>query len=229
MGSGHCLKWSSDCYLGRIGRWATTRRCPPSSFFGPKDDPDPLVTQISECLKAIAASSSGPLNDKHAKRQLLASLDEYIYKEFIARALRLDTEIDKVDIEDIFAHVVEVWEKFNPNYEPKHITPSDHSVGVAYYGLPSTMDVQKLLENFPFHIDAANEMLNSIKDGMSDDEPPQRWPTPSSDKPTGQCVLLIFSLRPATGKSTGPLSTNTANRLQNCPLRAVKKNTIFLF
>ncbi|KAK3258731.1 hypothetical protein CYMTET_32233 [Cymbomonas tetramitiformis] len=139
-------KESSDYFLGRthlpLGNYEELS----TIFFGPKDDPDPLVTQFDECLKASAASSSaGPLNVRQAMRQLLASLDEDIYKE---------------------------------------VTPSDHTVGVAYSGLPSSMDVQRLIADFQFHIDAAHEMLNFLKDNMDDDEPPRRWPTPSPDKPT---------------------------------------------
>ncbi|KAK3279116.1 hypothetical protein CYMTET_12985 [Cymbomonas tetramitiformis] len=74
--------------------------------------------EFDECLKAIAASSSGPLDDRQAKRQLLASLDEFVYKE-VAAALRLDPELDKVDIEDIFVHVVEVWEKLSNTTNPE--------------------------------------------------------------------------------------------------------------
>ncbi|KAK3239496.1 hypothetical protein CYMTET_50587 [Cymbomonas tetramitiformis] len=51
--------------------------------FGSSDDPEPLVTQFDECIKAIAASGAGALDDKAAKRQLLAALDGEFYREVI--------------------------------------------------------------------------------------------------------------------------------------------------
>ncbi|KAK3270395.1 hypothetical protein CYMTET_21205 [Cymbomonas tetramitiformis] len=62
--------------------------------FGSTDDPEPLVTQFHECLKAIDASGAGALDEKAAKRQLLAALDPVFYKEVVT-PLRLDTELAK--------------------------------------------------------------------------------------------------------------------------------------
>ncbi|KAK3283452.1 hypothetical protein CYMTET_8849 [Cymbomonas tetramitiformis] len=76
--------------------------------FGSSDDPEPLVAQFDECLKAIAASGAGPLDDETAKRQLLAALDTDFYKEVIT-PLRLDTELAKVGIEEVYTHILEVW------------------------------------------------------------------------------------------------------------------------
>ncbi|KAK3232576.1 hypothetical protein CYMTET_57080 [Cymbomonas tetramitiformis] len=76
--------------------------------FGSSVDPEPLVAQFDECLKAIAASGAGPLDDEAAKRQLLAALDTEFYKEVIT-PLRLDTELAKVSIEEVYTHILEVY------------------------------------------------------------------------------------------------------------------------
>ncbi|KAK3289092.1 hypothetical protein CYMTET_3448 [Cymbomonas tetramitiformis] len=93
-------------------------------------DPEPLVAQFSECLKAIEASGAGALEDKHAKRQLLSSLDADFYREVIT-PLRLDTEVDKVSIEEIYAHVCEVWWCANPNGLKNSFNPAT-PLSVAY-------------------------------------------------------------------------------------------------
>ncbi|KAK3232720.1 hypothetical protein CYMTET_56938 [Cymbomonas tetramitiformis] len=67
---------------------------------------EPLVAQFDECLKAIAASGAGPLDDEAAKRQLLAALDTEFYKEVIT-PLRLDTELAKASIEEVYTHILE--------------------------------------------------------------------------------------------------------------------------
>ncbi|KAK3274213.1 hypothetical protein CYMTET_17590 [Cymbomonas tetramitiformis] len=74
--------------------------------FGSSDDPEPLVAQFDECLKAIAASGAGSLDEKAAKRQLLAALDPEFYREVIT-PLRLDTELAKVGIEEVYTHILE--------------------------------------------------------------------------------------------------------------------------
>ncbi|KAK3283796.1 hypothetical protein CYMTET_8514 [Cymbomonas tetramitiformis] len=64
--------------------------------FGPHDDPEPLVSQFDdECIKAIAASWVGALEDRYAKRQLFSAMESDFYREVIT-PLRLDTELDKV-------------------------------------------------------------------------------------------------------------------------------------
>eukprot|EP00854_Cymbomonas_tetramitiformis_P004323 gene4323-biopygen4257 len=83
-------------------------------FFAEGADPEPLVAQFDECLKAIAACGAGPLDGRHAKRQLLSALDPAFYKEVIT-PLRLDTELDKVPIEEIYARICEVWWCANPD------------------------------------------------------------------------------------------------------------------
>ncbi|KAK3281753.1 hypothetical protein CYMTET_10486 [Cymbomonas tetramitiformis] len=79
-----------------------------SISFGSTDDPEPLVAQFHECLKAIDASGAGALDDWAAKRQLLAALEPSFYKEVIT-PLCLDTELAKVPHEEIYTHVLEVW------------------------------------------------------------------------------------------------------------------------
>ncbi|KAK3235950.1 hypothetical protein CYMTET_53887 [Cymbomonas tetramitiformis] len=51
--------------------------------FNASDGPEPLVARFDECLRAIEASGSGSLDEKAAKRQLLAALDSDFYKEVI--------------------------------------------------------------------------------------------------------------------------------------------------
>ncbi|KAK3276335.1 hypothetical protein CYMTET_15583 [Cymbomonas tetramitiformis] len=77
-----------------------------SISFGSSDDPEPLVAHFDECIKAIAASGAGTLDDKAARRQLLAALDAEFYREVIT-PLPLDTELAKVAIEEIYTHVLE--------------------------------------------------------------------------------------------------------------------------
>ncbi|KAK3279395.1 hypothetical protein CYMTET_12719 [Cymbomonas tetramitiformis] len=74
--------------------------------FGADDDPEPLVTQFYECLNAI--DGAGAFDEKAAKRQLLAALDPDFYREVITRPLRLDTELVKVPLEEIFTHVLHI-------------------------------------------------------------------------------------------------------------------------
>ncbi|KAK3238136.1 hypothetical protein CYMTET_51832 [Cymbomonas tetramitiformis] len=54
------------------------------------------------------------MDEKAAKRQLLAALDPEFYREVIT-PLRLDTELAKMALEEIFAHVLEVWWCAHPN------------------------------------------------------------------------------------------------------------------
>ncbi|KAK3263393.1 hypothetical protein CYMTET_27797 [Cymbomonas tetramitiformis] len=109
-----------------------------------------------------------------AKKQLLASIDLDFYDKLIT-PLRLDVELVKVELEDIYAHILEVWEQANPtDGRIKQHTSSVSTVGVAYSGLPSGMDVQTLIKDFQFHIDAANKVLSSLTDNVDNDKPPTR-------------------------------------------------------
>ncbi|KAK3247274.1 hypothetical protein CYMTET_43223 [Cymbomonas tetramitiformis] len=71
-----------------------------------------------ECLKAIAPS--GPPDERQAKRQLLSSLDFDFYKD-VRAPLRLNTELDKVDI---FALVLEVYHSANLDPDAHRLNPS---------------------------------------------------------------------------------------------------------
>ncbi|KAK3289489.1 hypothetical protein CYMTET_3101 [Cymbomonas tetramitiformis] len=73
--------------------------------FKPSSDPEPLVQQLSDCLSAIADSPSGPMPEMQQKRQLLAWLDYEFYHDGIT-PLRLNSDLDKVDNEDIYTHLV---------------------------------------------------------------------------------------------------------------------------
>ncbi|KAK3276879.1 hypothetical protein CYMTET_15078 [Cymbomonas tetramitiformis] len=121
-----------------------------SISFGSSDDPEPLVAQFDECLKAIAASGAGPLDDEAAKRQLLAALDPVFYKEAIT-PLRLDTELAKVGIEEVYTHVLEVWWCANPNGPPNRPkvvpVPAHTPLGLAYTGNEQS-DISDFLEEF---------------------------------------------------------------------------------
>ncbi|KAK3280240.1 hypothetical protein CYMTET_11911 [Cymbomonas tetramitiformis] len=88
------------------------------------------------------SSLAGALDDKAAKRQLLAALDGEFYREVIT-PLRLDTELAKVAIEEIYNHVLEVWWCAHLN-APK-LTPSPTPFVAAYAG-GDRSDVQDFLD-----------------------------------------------------------------------------------
>ncbi|KAK3275265.1 hypothetical protein CYMTET_16593 [Cymbomonas tetramitiformis] len=119
--------------------------------FGSSDDPEPLVAQFDECLKAIAASGVGSLDEKAAKRQLLAALDPEFYREVIT-PLRLDTELAKVGIEEVYTHILEVWWCANPDGPPTRPKaaapiPTHTPFGLAYAG-GEPRDISDFLEEF---------------------------------------------------------------------------------
>ncbi|KAK3284920.1 hypothetical protein CYMTET_7447 [Cymbomonas tetramitiformis] len=144
------------------------------------DDPEPLVAQFDECLKAIAASGAGPLDDEAAKRQLLAALDVEFYKEAIT-PLRLDTELAKVGIEEIYTHVLEVWWCANPDgppNRPKAVPiPAHTPLGLAYTGNEQS-DISGFLEEFARVIGEVTTLLASLRhderDVSRDTLPPRR-------------------------------------------------------
>ncbi|KAK3250591.1 hypothetical protein CYMTET_40035 [Cymbomonas tetramitiformis] len=147
-------------------------------FFGSSDDPEPLVAQFDECLKAIAASGAGPLDDEAAKRQLLAALDPLFYKEVIT-PLRLDTELAKVGIKEIYTHVLEVWWCAYPNgpNRPQAMPAPTHTpLGLAYTGNEHS-DISDFLEEFARVIGEATTLLASLRQDERDvsrDTPPPR-------------------------------------------------------
>ncbi|KAK3253294.1 hypothetical protein CYMTET_37449 [Cymbomonas tetramitiformis] len=151
-----------------------------SISFGSSNDPEPLVAQFDECLKAIAASGAGPLDDEAAKRQLLAALDVEFYKEVIT-PLRLDTELAKVGIEEIYTHVLEVWWCANPDGPPARPkaaapVPTHTPLGLAYTGSEQN-DITDFLEEFARVIGEATNLLASLRHDERDvsrDAPPPR-------------------------------------------------------
>ncbi|KAK3243162.1 hypothetical protein CYMTET_47166 [Cymbomonas tetramitiformis] len=153
-----------------------------SIYFDDKKDPDPLIQDFDACLTAIGNGASGPLDDMMAKKQLLASLDPEFYDKVIT-PLRLDVELAKVELEDIYAHILEIWDA-NAGRN-KHVPFVDKS-NVLYSGLPSDVDVKALIKDFQFHIDAANNVLATLSDENASDEPTTRWPAPSTGKPSGK-------------------------------------------
>ncbi|KAK3270048.1 hypothetical protein CYMTET_21532 [Cymbomonas tetramitiformis] len=151
-----------------------------SISFGSSVDPEPLVAQFDECLKAIAASGAGPLDDEAAKRQLLAALDTDFYKEVIT-PLRLDTELAKVSIEEVYTHILEVWWCANPNGPPTRPkaaapVPTHTPLGMAYAG-GEPSDVSGFLEEFARIIGEASALLASLRHDEREstrDTPPPR-------------------------------------------------------
>ncbi|KAK3272144.1 hypothetical protein CYMTET_19544 [Cymbomonas tetramitiformis] len=152
-----------------------------SIFFNSEKDPDLLIQDFDACLTAIGNGPSGPLDEMMAKKQLLASLDTKFYDKVIT-PLRLDVELAKVDLEDIYAHVLEVWDANAGKW--KHMPFVDKNI--LYSGQPSDIDVKALIRDFQFHIDAANKVLATLSDEDAHDEPTTRWPTPATGKPTGK-------------------------------------------
>ncbi|KAK3244652.1 hypothetical protein CYMTET_45744 [Cymbomonas tetramitiformis] len=138
-------------------------------------DPEPLVAQFDECLKAIAASGAGPLDDQHAKRQLLSALDPDFYKEVIA-PLRLDTELAKFSIEEIFAHVCEVWWCAHPEGPTTAVRPKSLPLSAAYASkdVPDT----DLLSEFDRVLREAFDLLDVLRDSVKDPVPGPVEPPP---------------------------------------------------
>ncbi|KAK3272918.1 hypothetical protein CYMTET_18816 [Cymbomonas tetramitiformis] len=71
-------------------------------------DPEPLILDYYTALAKLPAALGTALPEQKAKRQLLAALDREFYKE-VRTPLVKDIEIDKVDLEDIFTHILQVY------------------------------------------------------------------------------------------------------------------------
>ncbi|KAK3280416.1 hypothetical protein CYMTET_11742 [Cymbomonas tetramitiformis] len=145
--------------------------------FGVDDDPEPLVTQFHECLKAIDASGAGAMDEKTAKRQLLAALDPEFYKEVIITPLRLDTELAKVALKEICTHILEVWWCAHPNGVPsraKQALPVQH---VAAGG--GDRDMRALMEGLDRAVRDVSALLENLarvgRDVEPDPPPPRDW------------------------------------------------------
>ncbi|KAK3236603.1 hypothetical protein CYMTET_53267 [Cymbomonas tetramitiformis] len=156
-----------------------------SIYFSASSDPEPLVAQFDECIKAIAASGAGPLDDQHAKRQLLSALDPDFYKEVIT-PLRLDTELDKVSIEEIYVHVCEVWWCAHPEGPTTAKQPPSLPLSAAYASrdAPDT----DLLSEFDRVLCEAFELLDVLRGSAKDPVPdplPPRHAARDRDRRTG--------------------------------------------
>ncbi|KAK3258487.1 hypothetical protein CYMTET_32464 [Cymbomonas tetramitiformis] len=155
-----------------------------SISFGSSVDPEPLVAQFDECLKAIAASGAGALDDEAAKRQLLAALDTEFYNKVIT-PLRLDTELAKVSIEEVYTHILEGWWCANPNGPPTRPKaaapiPTHTPLGLAYAG-GEPSDVSDFLEEFARVIGEASALLASLR--HDEREVARDTPPPRNDSP----------------------------------------------
>ncbi|KAK3263203.1 hypothetical protein CYMTET_27976 [Cymbomonas tetramitiformis] len=155
-----------------------------SISFSESADPEPLVAQFDECLKAIAASGAGPLDGQHAKRQLLSALDPDFYREVIT-PLRLDTELDKVAIEEIYVHVCEVWWCAHPE-GPTTKHPPSLPLSAAYTSrdAPET----DFLSEFDRVLREAFKLLDVLRDSARDpvpNPPPPRHDARDRDRRTG--------------------------------------------
>ncbi|KAK3262143.1 hypothetical protein CYMTET_28985, partial [Cymbomonas tetramitiformis] len=151
--------------------------------FSASDDPEPLVTQFDECIKAIAASGAGPLDDQHAKRQLLSALDPEFYKEVIT-PLRLDTELDKVTIEEIYTHVCEVWWCAHPE-GPTTRQPLSLPLTAAYAGKDAPG--ADFLSEFDRVLREAFQLLDALRSSARDpvpEPPPPRHDPRDRDRRT---------------------------------------------
>ncbi|KAK3280363.1 hypothetical protein CYMTET_11791 [Cymbomonas tetramitiformis] len=70
-------------------------------------DPEPLIFDYYTALAKAPAALGIALPPRNAKRKLLAALDRDFYKD-VRNPLVKDVEIDKVDLEDIFTHVMQM-------------------------------------------------------------------------------------------------------------------------
>ncbi|KAK3266131.1 hypothetical protein CYMTET_25234 [Cymbomonas tetramitiformis] len=138
-------------------------------YFDAKFDPDPLIQDFDACLTAIRNAASGPLDDMVAKKQLLASLDPIMYDK-VTTPLRLDVDLAKVDLEDIYAHILEIWESENDAGRVKQLKPSlPTSPAMLYSG---GVDVKTLILEFEKQLETATLTLMTLKDSITKDDGP---------------------------------------------------------
>ncbi|KAK3264075.1 hypothetical protein CYMTET_27163 [Cymbomonas tetramitiformis] len=117
-----------------------------------------------------ARGASGPLDDMVAKKQLLAFLDTVFY-DTVLTPLRLEVELAKVDLEDIYAHVLEVWgNEHGVSGRPKQTAaPTPTPTTMLYSGGP---DVQRLIHEFEKQLEGATSTLVVLKVSFEErDEP----------------------------------------------------------
>ncbi|KAK3287626.1 hypothetical protein CYMTET_4870 [Cymbomonas tetramitiformis] len=138
-------------------------------YFDSKLDPDPLIRDFDACLTAIRTSPSGPLDDMVAKKQLLASLDPIMYDK-VFTPLRLDVDLAKVDLEDIYAHILEIWESENGAGRVKQLKPSlPTSPALLYSG---DVNVKDLIAEFEKQLEVATSTLMTLKDSVTKSDEP---------------------------------------------------------
>ncbi|KAK3235093.1 hypothetical protein CYMTET_54684 [Cymbomonas tetramitiformis] len=164
MGSGPCWKSRSGSFLVFSDPLGTTRSFVPSTSTPSSTSLDPLIQDFDACLTAIRASPSGPLDDMVAKKQLLASLDPIMYDK-VATPLRLDVDLAKVDLEDIYAHILEIWENEHGSgrvKQHKPVLPSSPPA-LLYSG---DVNVKDLIMEFEKQLEIATSTLMTLKDSV---------------------------------------------------------------
>ncbi|KAK3284807.1 hypothetical protein CYMTET_7570 [Cymbomonas tetramitiformis] len=138
-------------------------------YFDSKLDPDPLIQDFDACLTAIRNAASGPLDDMVTKKQLLASLDIDFYDK-VNTPLRLDVELAKVDLEDIYAHIFEIWESEQGVGRVKRVTPAPPPSPTMLYS--GGADVQALIHEFEKQLESATSTLVALKDSFEKNDAP---------------------------------------------------------
>ncbi|KAK3238320.1 hypothetical protein CYMTET_51658 [Cymbomonas tetramitiformis] len=138
-------------------------------YFDSKLDPDPLIQDFDACMTAIRNAASGPLDDMVAKKQLLASLDPVMYDK-VTTPLRLDVDLAKVDLEDIYAHILEIWESEHGVGRAKQPKPSPPTSPAMLYS--GDVNVKDLIMEFEKQLEAATSTLVALKDSVTKGDEP---------------------------------------------------------
>ncbi|KAK3275504.1 hypothetical protein CYMTET_16367 [Cymbomonas tetramitiformis] len=134
--------------------------------------------------EAIEASGAGSLDDpdRHAKRQLLSALDPEFYKEVIT-PLRLDTKLDQVSLDEIYAHVCEVWWCANPDGPQQPRKPGLVTAAYASDRHASS----EFIDEFDRVLREALSLLHALRDPAAREAPPgpvePHSPPPRRDGP----------------------------------------------
>ncbi|KAK3247963.1 hypothetical protein CYMTET_42553 [Cymbomonas tetramitiformis] len=136
----------------------------------------PIFNDLLLRTLAIASSGAGPIGERHAKRQLLSSLDTDFYNEVVT-PLRLDTELDKISIEEIYTHICEVWWCANPD-GPKARHPVLPPLSAAYSGDHETH--QDFVAEFDRVLREALSLLDSLRQS---ERPAERVSVPKFPPP----------------------------------------------
>ncbi|KAK3248595.1 hypothetical protein CYMTET_41936 [Cymbomonas tetramitiformis] len=190
-----------------------------SIFFSSTDDPEPLVARFDECLQAISVSGAGKLDDVYAKRQLLSALDPEFYKEVIT-PLRLDSELNKVCIEEIYAHVCEVWWCANPDGPTARTKSPPIPISAAAYIPSSNSDFSAFVEEFNRVLHEANDLLRWFKDTERDSAPPPGPIEPTPPPPRRKAGGGNWSQSKYNKQAARNISFHSLSSafIQECPL-----------